>query len=264
MPARCLLCLLGLSLSVLPGCQLTQKLTKDPEIAQLNKRRFLNAALDKAPAYNTLAIRGKGYFKQGDQRQKFSYRINLKRDSLIWASMTAFGIEGIRAIIRQDSAYVVNNLKNTYYKTDLGIIEQYAGFSLDFTTLQGLFIGSPHIAQAAQPLQAKEARWREKQGKAYELFRERRGGYDFQYFFNDTTGQLTYIDAQAQHRKRRSLIFYGDYQVVDEQGFPYLAKMAFEGRQPMKVELEHKQIEVDPERINFRFTIPEDYVRSQP
>ena len=53
---------------------------------------------------------------EGDNEVSLGISIRVRKDSLIWASVTApFGIELFRAVITRDSIYYINRTNKTYF-----------------------------------------------------------------------------------------------------------------------------------------------------
>ncbi|MEN2992030.1 MAG: DUF4292 domain-containing protein [Bacteroidia bacterium] len=53
-------------------------------------------------------------YKNGSEQQ-FSLRLLVRGDSLLWASASAFGLEGLRLLWRRDSVFLLNRLERTAY-----------------------------------------------------------------------------------------------------------------------------------------------------
>jgi len=73
--------------------------------------------------YITLALSYKGTFL-GERRQNFNLRIQILKDSLIWLSAGLFGIEGLRGLVRSDSAFLIQRLEKVFYYTALDTLRR--------------------------------------------------------------------------------------------------------------------------------------------
>ena len=82
-------------------------------------------------------------FKSGDKKQNFSGQFRIRKDSVIWLSIYAvMNIEVFRVRITNDSVFMLNRLKKTYYSRDIGFLNEQLGTDVDFDILQSLLIGS--------------------------------------------------------------------------------------------------------------------------
>ncbi|CAN5544056.1 hypothetical protein BH10BAC1_BH10BAC1_00200 [soil metagenome] len=72
----------------------------------------------------------------------FTISLRMKRDSIIWMSISKLGIEGARVLITKDSVKLINRIKNTYFVGDFAYISKLVSTDLDFEMLQSLLIGN--------------------------------------------------------------------------------------------------------------------------
>ena len=74
--------------------------------------------------------------------------IKIKRDSLIWASISApFGIELFRIMLNQDSLYFINHVNKTYFIRPIIFTERFINMKLKYNDIQDLLIGDLRIEQ---------------------------------------------------------------------------------------------------------------------
>lgn len=72
----------------------------------------------------------------------FSVALRIRRDSIIWMSISKLGIEGARVFITKDSVKFFNRLDNTYFKGDFTYISKLLNTPLDYEILQSLLVGN--------------------------------------------------------------------------------------------------------------------------
>jgi hypothetical protein len=72
----------------------------------------------------------------------FSVTLRMRKDSIIWMSISKLGIEGARAFITKDSVKFFNKIDNTYFKGDYTYISRLLNTPMDFETLQSLLVGN--------------------------------------------------------------------------------------------------------------------------
>ena len=72
----------------------------------------------------------------------FTVTMRMKKDSVIWMSISKLGIEGARVLITKDSVKLLNRIKNTYFIGDFAYISKMLSTDLDFEMLQSLLVGN--------------------------------------------------------------------------------------------------------------------------
>lgn len=72
----------------------------------------------------------------------FTVSLRMKKDSVIWMSLSRLGIEGARVLITKDSVKFTNTLQNKYFKGDYAYISKLLNTELDFEMLQSLLVGN--------------------------------------------------------------------------------------------------------------------------
>jgi hypothetical protein len=72
----------------------------------------------------------------------FSITLRLKKDSVLWMSISKIGIEGARVLITKDSVKFLNRIKNQFFVGDYAFISKLLNTDLDFEMLQSLLVGN--------------------------------------------------------------------------------------------------------------------------
>jgi hypothetical protein len=72
----------------------------------------------------------------------FSMSLRMKKDSIIWMSLSKIGIEGARILITKDSVKFINTLKKQYFTGDFTYLSKLLNTELDFEIIQSLLIGN--------------------------------------------------------------------------------------------------------------------------
>lgn len=98
------------------------------------------------PEFEFLSLKAKSSFKTKDASQSFTLILKMRRDSFIWASVSGFGFEAVRALITTDSVTVIDRLNKTYYKESIDYLSTLIGFDVNLSQLQNILIGNPPIS----------------------------------------------------------------------------------------------------------------------
>ncbi len=72
----------------------------------------------------------------------FAITLRMKKDSVIWMSISKLGIEGARVLITKDSVKFFNRISNNYFKGDFTYTSKIFNTPLDFEMLQSLLVGN--------------------------------------------------------------------------------------------------------------------------
>ena len=72
----------------------------------------------------------------------FVASLRIKKDSIIWISISKLGIEAARVLITKDSVKLVNRINNQYFKGDFAYISKLLNSQLDYEILQALLVGN--------------------------------------------------------------------------------------------------------------------------
>jgi hypothetical protein len=72
----------------------------------------------------------------------FVVSLRIRKDSIIWMSISKLGIEGARVLITKDSVSFMNRINNTYFKGDFSYLSKLLNTQLDFEMLQSLLVGN--------------------------------------------------------------------------------------------------------------------------
>ena len=104
--------------------------------------RHLSTPLDSVMAKETkftyLKSKFKLHFHDAERDVKAKVRLRLKKDSLIWVSITKAGFEGIRGMVTKDSIYLLDRMKKIYRVSDFKTLSKNFNFEINFNILHSL------------------------------------------------------------------------------------------------------------------------------
>ncbi|MBI4945399.1 MAG: DUF4292 domain-containing protein [Bacteroidetes bacterium] len=73
---------------------------------------------------------------------EFSVSLRMKKDSIIWASVSSFGIEGIRFVATKDTLKFIDRLNNKYFVGEYDTLSKMLNTEIDLEVLQSLLVGN--------------------------------------------------------------------------------------------------------------------------
>ena len=93
--------------------------------------------------FDYFVTRTKVRYAEGDKQVNGTANIRIKKDSLIWFSVSpSIGLEATRVMITKDTAIVINRMDKEYYIFNFEEISRYFNFQIDFDLIQSILIGN--------------------------------------------------------------------------------------------------------------------------
>lgn len=136
------LLLIGLILG-LASCR-SSKIT-EPAFTKAPKPYILiDSVLNSQFEFDWLSAKISGKYKDAKQSFSFKGNMKIKKDSLIWMSISpGLGLELGRVIMDKDSIRFMNRFEKTYYKSSYQDLSVKVQSPLSFQRIQALLLGNP-------------------------------------------------------------------------------------------------------------------------
>ena len=133
------------------ACKPTKIITNEPTENNSKNPKVLVKRMNAA-SLDFQWFSGKAKIKYIDMTQNRSVRtsIAIRRDSMIWMSVSLFGIEGVRVKILPDSVHIINRLEKQYIVKPLSLIEEQFNLPADFSAIQAMLVGNPVIYKESE------------------------------------------------------------------------------------------------------------------
>lgn len=238
----------------LQACKSNQNLQSGNKPRKGWKHTLANADMER-PDFETLTLNGKAEVRMPAQGMRIgaSYRINIAKDSLIWIRMSKFGIEAVRVLITQDSIFVLDKLSNSLRVTDFSLAERYTGLEGNFGALQDLILGNLYLIPEKMSAEKKK-------GNPH-IFTGSQAGMDFRYTIDTDIYKVLEIEAQNSGQNQHSLIKYEDFKEAGTSRIATKGALSVIAPTETGVKFNHSKVEVNPNKISFKFTVPASYER---
>ncbi|MES2794487.1 MAG: DUF4292 domain-containing protein [Bacteroidota bacterium] len=199
-------------------------------------------------------------YKTATENQNAQINFRIKKDSLIWFSISGFGIEAVRGIITRDSLFAIDKLHREYYKFDFISLGSNFNFDLNFDILQSLVLGN-------LPLKKKGKNKFVVRENDYYLLHQEDGEVLIDNYIGEQNRKLKKLTLSKEEQVQNKLTMtFDDFQTINEHIFPYesLIKVDYQSTKDQKfyetlIELKHKKVEFTTEPLGFPFTIPPNY-----
>ncbi len=198
-----------------------------------------------------LRMKAKITADDGKQKQSFNADIRLRKDSVLWMSIspTILKIEVARVLIRPDSVQVINRLNKQYYATDVSFLESLTNYPLDFQMLQNILFGNPVVKGEEKATLSITKDHYCLQNSLQDLVLETclsPEGY--------TIAQMTVQDTLHRNLK----VSLEDYKPIEKQVFSEKRFISIETPQKYEVDIKLSKIKVN-EVQKISFSVPEKY-----
>lgn len=218
-------------------------------------------------SYDFLQLRGKMQFDNGDDKQEATVNIRLKRDSIIWASVTKVGIEGARIVITPDTIVMLDRLHKTYFAGNFKALKRRYRVPVTFEMLQAALVANYLPGEGA-----KDAS--EGADAAVQAIHHDQQKLSVDQYVNREKKRLVKMSVKDARSGNAMTADYSDFKVLKEgeREFPYATLMsivqapgpnAAPDVQPRNIliSLNHKNVTVPEGRLDFPLAIPADYER---
>ena len=121
----------------------------DFSIPPKNAKELIAKVNSKNKSTEWLALKGEiSLTLEKENEVSLGISIRVRKDSLIWASVTApFGIELFRAVLTKDSIYYINRTDKTYFVKPTSHISKILKTDITFNEMQEMITANPKIVK---------------------------------------------------------------------------------------------------------------------
>ncbi len=208
-------------------------------------------------------------FNNDDKNLSATANIRLKKDSIIWISVTpGFGIEAARGIITQDSVIFINRINKEYAAFDFKELSKEFNFNIDYNLLQSVILGNMPVPPDDDDLVKKES--------DYFVVKQQHGAVTISNFVDARSLKLERISmldrgkeevfGKTRTRNNELVLTYSDFQPLEDQVFPFenFATLDYHrngDKRRTEIDIRHKKASISNEALRFPFSVPQKYVQ---
>lgn len=196
----------------------------------------------------------------------FTVSLRMKKDSIIWMSISKLGIEGARVIITKDSVKFLNRLKSQYFKGDYAYISKLLNTELDFEMLQSLLVGNSvefyndddKIKPGVDNCQYTLGTIRKYKLRKVERGKTLKESAQSIYLVSETfkVARILFYEFKPDRSFDAS---FGDFQPTDDsQLFPMQMNYIIKAKKNVNIDLKYSKVLLNEEQ-SFPFKIPDNY-----
>lgn len=210
--------------------------------------------------FEYLSTRTKFKYKNGNDKTKATARMRIKKDSIIWFSLTpGVGIEAARGIITQDSLILMDRVNKEAYYFSFDSLSRRFDFDFNFDLFQSVLIGDLPFSQKEDDNILKT----EKDITITQAV----GDLSVENHIDLKNGRLKNLRASTSRNENTLAIKYNEFRPLNEKAFANKALMILtyfkEGKKEQAtIDLEHNRIKIEEEPLRFPFSVPARYKRN--
>ena len=134
-----------LTLLAVSACNNRRLVTSEEGVLLELPHNTFNRVSKNMPEFEYLSIKAKSSVVVKENSQNFTMILKMRKDSFIWASISGFGFEAVRALITPDSVIVLDRIERKYYQESITYLNSLLGLEVSLSQLQNILIGMPPI-----------------------------------------------------------------------------------------------------------------------
>jgi len=211
---------------------------------------------------------GKVAGKYKDDSQSFSFKgtLKIKKDSLIWMSISpGLGLELGRILLDQDSLHFMNRFDKTYFTSSYSDLSEKVKSPLTYSRIQDLLMGNSlsrfdekkYYAELVNPF-FKICSVSEKQLKKMQRSRRKPSQEIYAALVNPKNYKINSQDLTNLKLNRKLVISYEDFETHNNQYFAESVGVNISTIKDISLNLSYSKINLS-KKFKFSFKVPDSY-----
>lgn len=214
-------------------------------------------------AFDYLVAKSKFSFQSKAQDfDNTNVNIRMKKDSLIWISVTGVGFEVARGLITKDSIIFMDKFHKEYFAFNYEQLSKKYNFDLNFALLQSIIIGNLPFPQGPNAEFTKEENF-------YVLHQTSERLAVDSYIASDNL-KLTRLKATEVPTENTFTLDYEDFKGVRDVLFPFtsLIRLSIKSAKDQQINqttmrIKHSKVDLVDQNPGFPFNLPSSYTRKR-
>ena len=208
--------------------------------------------------FQFMETRTKIKFKEDRQKMNGNAQIRIRKDSLIWMSISpSLGIEVTRTIITPDTIIVINRLDKEYYTFNFKQISDYFSFQIDFDLLQSMLLANLPISLSPDDVISEIP--------GYTKINQKKGLLTVDSYVNTENKKLETVVIKELYSQNQLSLKYSGFTALQNTLFPNLCEINLTYDTPngplvTSVNIEYNKVEIMDKPLKFPFSVPDKYV----
>ena len=197
-------------------------------------------------------------YKDDDNDVKAKANIRIRKDSVIWISFSAIGIQGARCLINQDSITIMNMVKKEYHVFNYDSLSKQFNFEINYHTIQAMALGNLLLPRSkSDDVEKKEN---------FYILKQKENSISVTNYVNPKTMKVEKVEMVEKPSKNSATMEYSNFQMIEDHAFPFsgLVSILYEknkGTLNTVIEFEYSKAEIEDKELKFPFNVPKKYER---
>lgn len=206
--------------------------------------------------FDYMEAKAKINYKDARQNLSATANIRMKKDSIIWMSVSKVGVEAARILITKDSLYVLDKLKKRYSTRGFAALSQQFDFDINYNLVESVILGNLIYPYKRERLESSEK---------YLYYDQRLANFLFNNYIGVDTRKLEKLLVEDVDTKSTISVNYGDFKEVNAEIFPFTIAASInyveKTRQNIAINIGFSKAEIADEPLRFPFRAPSRYRR---
>lgn len=229
-------------------------------VAVVEKEEEINEKIEEID-FEYLTAKSKFSFKSGSQNiDNANVNIRIKKDSIIWLSVTGVGFEVARGIITPDSIIFLDKFHKEIHSYDYQKLKTQFNFDLNYGLIQSIIVGNLPVPRSPNQKFKKE--------KDYLLLRQNEERISIDNYIGEKTHKLKRLQAVEQPTKNSLTLDYEDFKDLNNYLFPFASLITLDFKSPKDqqfyqtvIRIKHNKVDLVDTNPGFPFSVPSTYKR---
>ena len=205
--------------------------------------------------FDFLTAKAKIKYQNGDNSMSATANIRIKRDSVIWMSISpGLGVEAARVLIQKDSVLFLDRINKQYFTAGIQQLSEKYNFDFSYQLLESVIIGNLIHPYSREDLTDTD------NGVSYI---QRKDNVVFNNYIGSETRKLERLFVTDLATNSSISVNYSDFQMVGSEVFPYEINAKLEYKKSEKsttdISIGFNKAQIEDKPLRFPFNIPSRY-----
>lgn len=208
--------------------------------------------------FEYLQTKSKIKFDGPDKSITSTATIRMKKDSIIWVSITPlFGMEAARGMITRDTIVFLDRINKDVYRYNFKGLSEMLNFDVNFEMLQSILLGNQVFSFDQKDKFSKAS------GDLAIL--QQRDRFTIQTAADAEIRKVKTVQVKEEPAGNTMLLSFTDFNTIEAQAFPFSIKIKINNilaggkTEKTEVTLDHSKVESMSNPISFSFSVPSKY-----
>ncbi|MEL6561427.1 MAG: DUF4292 domain-containing protein [Bacteroidota bacterium] len=213
----------------------------------------------KEVEFEYLSAKMKVEYQDDKNDFKTSASLLMKKDSVIWFSMTKGPLEVSRGMFTKDSLVILDKVNKQYSVYNFEELSKEVDFELDFGLIQSAVLGNLIFPYDKENIS--------RQGDYYD-YKKRKGRFVIDNYIGTNSMKIEKLIVQDMETQHTLQVDYKNFQLVEEQLLPYEVFSTFNyfskntsTNKKTIVNITFNKVTIEKKPLRFSFRIPQRYER---